>query len=346
MSHLSQLQFISGCPESTAVIRQFPEDFRVVEELSFEPSGNGQHVFLFIEKQNMNTETLANQLAKFTGVRQVAIGYAGLKDRNAITRQWFSVDLAGKPEPDWSGFNSEQIKIVETIRHDRKLKRGAIRSNHFQITLRQISGDQQELQRRLESIQRSGVPNYFGEQRFGRNDANLEQAKKLFLFSQTKGKSRKRANRHLRSIYLSAVRSYLFNQVLSKRVEDHTWNQPIEGDIFMLNGTQSIFTVDAIDEDIIRRVNTCDIHPTGPMWGGGEPLSSCKVLELEQQIMIKNQEWCDILVQEGLSQERRSLRSNVSEFIWDWNQDQLQVEFDLLKGCYATSVIRELVNPY
>jgi len=337
LSHLSQLQFISGCPESTAVIRQFPEDFRVVEELSFEPSGNGQHVFLFIEKQNMNTETLANQLAKFTGVRQVAIGYAGLKDRNAITRQWFSVDLAGKPEPDWSGFNSEQIKIVEAIRHDRKLKRGAIRSNHFQITLRQISGDQKEVQRRLESIQCSGVPNYFGEQRFGRDDNNLRQFEKLV-------KSEiKQPKRHLRGLYISAARSYLFNIVLSQRVAGKTWNTPVLGDVFMLEGSHSVFTAEAIDEDIIERVKTFDIHPTGPLWGGGKPMTTVDALAAEIQVLQSHKAWCEYLEQAGMKQERRALRVRVDNLKWEWEAEGLVLEFGLPTGCYATAVLRELV---
>jgi len=351
LSHLSQLHFALGQPESTARIRQQVEDFQVREQLSFNLDGKGQHVYLFLEKRNLNTDDLAKQLAKFADVKPLAIGYAGLKDRHAVTTQWFSIDLAGKPEPDWAELNSENnstgnsqiIKVIEVARHSRKLKRGAVRYNHFQITLKDFNGDKQDLMQRLEFIQRHGVPNYFGEQRFGRNDANLKQAEKLFLEQKQPGK-KKRVNRHLRGIYLSAVRALLFNQALSQRVQDKTWNQAIKGDVFMLDGSHSVFTVEAIDEQIIRRVDEYDIHPTGPMWGVGNPMTSHDALSIETQALQPYQVWRDLLVSEGLKQERRASRIVINKYQYEWQDNNFELQFSLPAGCYATSLLRELID--
>ena len=343
MSYLTQLHYAFGKPETSATIRQHAEDFQVREQLSFNPAGEGQHVYLFIEKRDLNTDDVAQQLARFADVRQVAVGYAGLKDRHAITTQWFSVDLAGQAEPDWTSMNSNNINVIEAVRHSRKLKRGAVRSNHFCIVLRDFSGDTEELERRLELIQHQGVPNYFGEQRFGRHDANLKQAEKLFLQSKESVR-KKRIKRHLRGIYLSAVRAFLFNQVLSHRVADKTWNQPVSGDVFMLDGSHSIFTVETIDGEIIRRVHEFDIHPTAPMWGSGLSLATGDAFAVETETLRAHQTWCDVLENAGMKQERRALRLKVEELDWAWQGSDVVLRFSLASGSYATSVLRELVS--
>ncbi|HEY5602002.1 MAG TPA: tRNA pseudouridine(13) synthase TruD [Gammaproteobacteria bacterium] len=338
MSHLLQLHYVLDRPDANAAIRQRPEDFRVSEQLSFEPDGAGQHVYLFIEKRGLNTEDLASQLAKFADVPPVAVGYAGLKDRHAVTRQWLSVDLAGKPEPHWPELNTDNVTVVETVRHTRKLKRGALRGNQFQITLRDYTGDPQDLARRLEFMQLQGIANYFGGQRFGRHDANLKQAEKLLT-----GKV-KQVKRHLRGLYLSAVRSYLFNLVLSQRVADRTWNQAIAGDVMMLEGSHSVFAADRIDSEIIQRVTALDIHPTGPLWGHGIPMTTRDALDIETRTLQSHQNWCELLSHAGLKQERRALRVKVVDLNWEWRGKDVVLDFQLPAGSYATAVLRELVR--
>lgn len=337
MSHLSQLHFAYGKPSSNAVIRSAPEDFKVNEQLSFKPADEGQHALLCVQKRSYNTSDVAKLLANFAGVKPVAIGYAGLKDKHALTTQWFSVDLAGKPEPLWNDMESEGLKIIAATRHSRKLKRGAISSNQFELILRQIAGDRDDINQRLEKIKAHGVPNYFGEQRFGNNDYNLVQAEKLLL-------KNKKVKRHLRSIYLSAVRSFLFNQVLSQRVAQQSWNKPMQGDVFMLSGSQSIFSPEQIDQEILGRVESADIHPTGPLYGAGELTTRLEVLEFEKKILSEFPRWCALLEKFGMKQERRSLRIVISDFNWDWQANELKLKFSLPSGCYATSVLRELVT--
>jgi len=338
LSHVSQLHYACGKPSATALIRRQPEDFRVTEQLSFPLDGEGQHVFLFIQKSNLNTDQVSAALAKFANVKQVAVGYAGLKDRQAVTRQWFSVDLAGKPEPDWSSLESDDLKVLEVTRHGRKLKRGAIAANHFELVLAEFEGEREEMEQRLQKIKLSGVPNYFGEQRFGRNEANLRQAEKMMT------NDKLRIKRHQRSLYLSAARSFLFNMVLSQRVADQTWNSALAGDVFMLDGSHSIFVPEEIDDDIKRRVADGDIHPTGPLWGVGELMTQHSVLQLERQVLEAYPQWRELLEKAGMKQERRALRLPVNAMESDWRDKDVVLKFGLPAGSYATVVLRELIS--
>ncbi len=185
---------------SIARIRSCPEDFRVDEELGFSPDGEGEHSLLHIRKRNRNTDQIARQLARHAGVRARDVSYCGLKDRVAVTSQWFSVWLPGKADPDWSTMEEEGLQILEQSRHRRKLQRGALQCNRFEIVLREIQGAQEDVEKRLSLIKAQGVPNYFGEQRFGRDGGNLLAAQTMF-----EGKRIK--DRFLRGLYLSSARS-------------------------------------------------------------------------------------------------------------------------------------------
>lgn len=320
-----------------AEIRLLPEHFQVNEKLPFEPAGEGGHVMLLIEKTGSNTDWVAKHLARFADVDEVAVGYAGMKDRHAVTTQWFSVNLEGLSEPDWSAFDIDLCRILHISRHNKKLKRGALSGNLFTLTLTAIQGDKGLWQQSLERIEANGVPNYFGEQRFGYQHANLDKADKWF------NESRKPKKRHQRSIILSAARSWLFNLVLSERVKQNNWNQWLEGDVMQLAGTRgSFFSADNADTDIQHRLDTFDIHPTGPLWGWGEPLNQSHSLMLEQQALQDWQTWQAGLEQAGLKQERRPLRLHPEALTWQFEQDTLTVSFYLPAGSYATAVLREL----
>src|SRR5580693_579808 len=162
-----------GAPPLTAEMRRTPEDFRVDEILGYDADGEGEHALLWVEKRGANTDWVAKELAKFAGIPPLNVGYAGLKDRHAVTRQTFSVQLAGKPDPDWNAFPHEDIKVLAVTRHKRKLKRGALRGNRFVLVLRQVDGDHTVADHILKQIAQRGVPNYFGEQRFGREGGNV-----------------------------------------------------------------------------------------------------------------------------------------------------------------------------
>jgi len=321
------------------VIRSKPEDFQVDEQLRFQPEGEGEHVLLHLRKRNTNTEWLSKQLAEFAGVPYRDVSYAGLKDRNAVTRQWFSVRLPVTKDLDWTGLESEEIQLLEAVRHRRKLRRGALSQNRFCLRLRELDAKPDEMEQRLQQISLQGIPNYFGEQRFGHDGNNLTMVDRLFS-----GELKKVA-RHKRSIYLSAARSYLFNLVLARRLEQGSWNRAIPGDIMQLDGSGSHFSVTEIDETIQQRIADLDIHPTGPLRGKGERKVTGAIAELEQQVLEAYPEWLDGLIRFGLSHDRRALRARVIGLKWNWLPDgDLELEFALNPGSYATMVLRELVE--
>ncbi len=307
--------------------------------LGFQPVGEGEHVLLRLRKRNTNTEWLAKQLAEFAAVPVRDVSYAGLKDRNAVTSQWFSVRLPVTQDLDWSRLESDEIQLLEAVRHRRKLRRGALAQNRFRLRLRKLVADSDELQRRLQQISLQGVPNYFGEQRFGHDGNNLIMVERLF------SGELKKVVRHKRSMYLSAARSYLFNHVLGQRLEQGNWNQALPGDIMQLDGSGSHFSVTEIDETIQQRVTDLDIHPTGPLWGRGEPKVTGAVAELEQAVSQRHVHWLDGLKRFGLNHDRRALRARVIYLQWNWlNPGDLELEFGLHPGSYATMVLRELVR--
>ncbi len=328
-----------GRPDSTAIIRSQPEDFQVEEQLSFQPEGEGEHHFLYLQKRNTNTEWLAKQLARFCGVPPKDVGYAGLKDRNAITSQWFSIRIPGTETPAWSKLESEELKLLQAVRHRRKLRRGALAHNSFRLRLRELKGDRLELENRLKQITVKGVPNYFGEQRFGHAQNNLSFADQLFTGELNK------VSRHKKGIYLSAARSYLFNMVLAKRVADGIWDKAIPGDSMLLDGSRSHFSVTDIDQEIKQRCAELDIHPTGPLWGKGEHSITADASELEQTVLQAYPEWMRGLIKFGLSYERRALRSRVIDLKWEWlAESDLELRFGLYPGSYATALLREVVS--
>lgn len=324
-----------GAPLIRARARVAPEDFRVDEIDAFEASGAGEHLLLTVEKRGMNTAFAARRIAQWAGVAESAIGYAGLKDRHAVTRQRFSVWLPKKASPDIAALGSEDLKVVASAWHSRKLPRGALAGNRFVLVLREVEGDRDGVDARLQAIAARGVPNYFGEQRFGHGGGNVAQALAMF--------AGKRVRREERSLLLSAARSEIFNAALAARVARGDWDAAADGDVFMLDGSQSVFGPVEDDEAIAARIAGFDIHPTGPMWGRGEPRTAGAIHALESAIAASHQALCDGLEAAGMKQERRSLRLPVRELAWHWlGDDALELAFALPPGAYATVVMREL----
>jgi len=328
-----------GGPAGQARLRQELEDFVVDEDLGFAPDGEGEHQLLWLEKRGANTEWVGRQLAAFAGLPQQAVSWAGLKDRHAITRQWFCVHTGVKGGPDWSALNFDEFAVLEAHHHRRKLRPGYLAGNRFRIRLRGFDGDREALARRLEAVARHGVPNYFGEQRFGRGEGNLHRAQALFA-----GEVRQ-APRHLRGLWLSAARSQLFNQVLALRVERKDWDHPLVGDCLQLAGSNSFFLAEAPDADLVARVLAGDLHPSGPLCGRGVPATRGDAAGLEAAALAGFEPWVQGLAAAGMEQERRPLRLMSTDWSWDWVHDaDLEIAFRLPAGAFATAVLRELVD--
>lgn len=293
----------------TAGFRRSSADFRVDEELGFAPEGEGEHLYLQVRKTDQNTRWVARLLAEHFAVASAAVGYSGLKDRRAITVQWFSVQLPGGSEvPVLPAL--EGCEILASGRHPRKLRPGSHRRNHFVIRLSRFEGDRNALAERLALIARRGIPNYFGEQRFGIGGGNLHEVERILSARSPRFKSRGNNKGDKGGLYLSAARSWLFNQVLAARVLDGSW------------------LADAAD---------------GPLWGRGRSPAADDVARYEAAVFAIWQPWCDALEHSGLRQERRALALPVEDLSWSWEGDDLVLDFSLPPGCYATALLRELV---
>lgn len=326
-----------GAPGASAQMRACPEDFRVDELRDGEPDGEGEHLLLHIRKRNRNTDEVARALARCAGVRAHDVSYCGLKDRVAVTTQWFSVWLPGQPDPDWSPILDESLALLGQARTRRKLQRGGLRGNRFTLLLREVQGDREALEKRLTAVAEHGVPNYFGEQRFGREGSNLAAAEAMFGGRRVK-------DRHRRGLYLSAARSLLFNEVLAVRVGDASWDRALPGEALQLAGSRSFFVEKNIDDALAARLARGDVLPSGPLWGRGELPSAAAARALEEAVLATYSDFREGLEKAGLKQERRALRLPVADLQWQWRDDgrNLQLRFSLPSGSYATAVLREL----
>jgi tRNA pseudouridine13 synthase len=329
-----------GVPDLEARLRVQPEDFEVQEELGFMPAGSGAHLLLQVRKVNANTQHVARQLARFSGCRVGDVGYAGLKDRRAVAVQWFSVPRP-RQERDWSVVGSPEFTVLSCAAHTRKLPRGALAGNRFAIRLRSaepaLSGAAlaAQLAPRLALLGSRGVPNYFGPQRFGRAGANLARIDTPFA----------ELARAERGFVLSAARALIFNAVLARRVQAHSWGQLQRGDVVNLDGRGSVFALEQDpDESLRQRCEALQVHPTGPLWGRGTPLSAAAVAQLEAQVADTYPPAAQLCVQPGMRAERRSLRLAVYELRTEAEPAALRLHFRLPRGAFATAVLRELVR--
>ncbi|MEK8047401.1 tRNA pseudouridine(13) synthase TruD [Ideonella margarita] len=301
---------------ATATLKLLNEDF-IVTELPLQlPSGEGEHIWLDIEKNGANTAFVAQQLAAAAGVDERDVGYAGLKDRYAITRQWFSIYLPKGETPDLTQLQHPEFKVLSQSRHVKKLRPGDLLGNHFRIVLREVTGDRDAIEANLKAVAAHGVPNYFGAQRFGHDGGNVEQGRAM-LAREIRVRNPKK-----KGIYLSAVRSFIFNEVLALRMQQGLWVKTLPGDVM----------------DEVGR-------PTGPLWGRGRVSTTEDAQALENGVAERNAVLCDGMEHAGLDQQRRSLVASPQDMSWEWLQaDQLVITFALPAGNYATSLLNEILH--
>ena len=315
------------------LIKQSNSDFAVTEQLGFAPSGRGEHCFLYVQKSGANTAWVAGQLARHAGVRETDVGFSGLKDRHALTRQWFSVRCDGTV--DWAAIDLPGISILEIARHGRKLRRGVHERNDFRIAVRNFRAERAELATLLENIAQAGVPNYFGPQRFGRDGNNLQLVELLIA-----GKQLRRARR---SMAISAARAYVFNSIVDSRVRDGTWDLAVPGEACQLAGSNSFFTADVVTAETEARLRRFDIHPTAALWGTGKMGNAGESAAYESRVAAQHGEICEALVRCGARVSRRATRVRPENFSWQLEDATLCLRFGLPRGSYATSVLREII---
>ncbi|MCS5587424.1 MAG: tRNA pseudouridine(13) synthase TruD [Porticoccaceae bacterium] len=293
-----------GEPLGRAMFRYCPEDFSVDEIIDFQPSNEGEHLLLHIQKRDQNTQWVAGLLAELAGIERRAVGFCGLKDRFAVTTQWFSLHLPGR-EITQQQLQHEDFQILSSHRHHQKLRRGMHAGNRFNIVLRDFNVDTRVLYERLERIRCCGVPNYFAEQRFGRQGNNLNRAAELIAEGRLKG------NKYGTGMYLSAARSWLFNLLL----------------------------------DSYLGLGSARFGETGALWGRGRSASTAELGKMETEVLANWEKWCDALEHAGLKQERRLFLLQPENFTYQCiDKNTFELSFDLLAGCYATAVLREIAK--
>lgn len=336
-------------PQITGELKTSPQDFYVEEELGFEPEGKGEHLYLFIEKQGVNTEFLARLIAKHANIAANKVTYSGVKDRHAVTRQWFCLHVLNQ-ELDGTQLlqainddlhEDESAKLVQMARHPRKLKVGVHKTNRFVLRIRNLAGDVTDLEDRLALVSLEGVPNYFGPQRFGIQGNNLIQGQRWLA----KSPSPKKRLTKTESFWLSAIRSWFFNQALSDQVASGLWGQVFIDDRVQLQGTQSAFKVDDINANLLRRLHQLDLHPQIPLLNTGA-LGDTSVLRAHSmsQSWAGNETLVEQLNRLSLGREQRAARVIPENMVWELLNEQLIVQFSLPKGSFATSVLRELID--
>lgn len=323
--------------------RMTADDFRVEEVLGFSPEGGGEHLWLWVEKRDLTTAMVARELAKACEVAPRDIGYAGMKDRVALTRQWFSVHLPGREAPKdlAERLQGLEVGLLEQCRHPRKLKRGVHRGNRFLLRVVGRAAVDRGLQARWQRLLAQGVPNYFGPQRFGPHGRNLQRA-----ISVLERGWRKRDDRD--GMLLSAARSYLFNEQLAARIEEGCWASPLPGDVVMLDGSESQFVVEPLDDEInaelVERAARLDLHPAGILWGEGVTRALAAAAGHESRLGARYPALCRGLVAAGVRLARRPLRMRLGEADLTVGDDEVWLDFTLPKGAFATAVLRELID--
>ncbi|AFH93000.1 MULTISPECIES: tRNA pseudouridine(13) synthase TruD [Providencia] len=336
---LMNVQYLHGKPLSTGKLKSQPEDFIVKEDLGFELDGEGEHVMVRVEKTGCNTLFVAEQLAKFAKISARSVSYAGLKDRNAVTEQWFCLQMPGKETPDFSLWQLDGCRVIATTRQKRKLRIGTLKGNQFELTIRDISVPE-DVEARLQKVAEQGIPNYFGEQRFGRDGQNLTQALRWANQEITV------RERNKRSFYLSAARSAMFNHVASERIENQTINQVLLGDALQLTGRGSWFVATAEELPTLQaRVASGELSITAPLPGDGELGTQEDALVFETNSLESYHSLMTLMKNERVSSTRRAMIVKPQNFQWQWiDQTTLKLNFFLNSGSFATSVVREIIN--
>jgi tRNA pseudouridine13 synthase len=323
-------------PRVKGVLKQCNADFIVEEHLPERPDGDGEHLWLFIEKDGQNTAWVARQIAKWAGVKTRDVSYAGLKDRHAITRQTFSVHLPGKATPSPHLINIEGVEVISHARHSRKLKTGQLIGNQFTIRVRNSDEPLETIENRWDKIVAAGVPNYFGEQRFGHGGQNVEKGIEWLC-------GRMKIPRHQQSIYLSAVRSFYFNNLLANRVKQGNWNTVIENDFVQFTEGKTGFFVGALDEDIETRCKNRVLSPCASLIGKNKE-SFAGLEDRERSLLVDYAEVIRALEEKGVARQFRKLRVFPESANFSDVEGDPVFSFFLPAGAFATTVLHELID--
>jgi tRNA pseudouridine13 synthase len=337
----------SELPGTGGTLRACNEDFAVDEELPYAPSGAGAHVLIRIEKRGMTSPDAARVIARTVGVRERDIGIAGMKDRHAVTRQWMSLPPPATPEQALALAHPE-LRVLEAHRHPHKLRTGHVRANRFVLRVRDVGPDAAERARAIlaELARPPGAPNWYGEQRFGRDGNNAARGKAL-LDARGSGQPERRGNPRLDRLMVSALQSQLFNDWLVARLGDGLYRAAIAGDL-LHKRSGGMFPCDDPATDTARLL-AGEIVATGPMFGDRmrQPVEGSPAAEREAQILAHHQlDRAAFAAVRALAEgTRRDAAIEVRDAaVVTVDGSTLEVAFTLPGGAYATAVMREIMK--
>lgn len=340
IQHLAARPFISAeVPPITGRLKDNPEDFLVEELPAYTPSGTGEHLYLWIEKRGMNTPDAARALASALGARFEEVGWAGLKDRQAITRQWLSFHHAATPRADELAL--EGVRVLEVTRHVNKLRTGHLRGNRFRLRLADVpAGHEQHAEQCLALLAERGLPNFYGAQRFGHGGRNLVSAYDFIV-----GGGRPPQKPFLRKLFMSSLQAGLFNAWLAARIEGGLFDRVLEGDVLRKEETGGLFVSSepVLDQERCQR---WEISATGPMFGSRMKAPLAAALALEESVLARWGVTPAQLVRAEKYGEgtRRVARIRPDGARMVRTGDDLELEFSLPKGSYATVLVEELTK--
>jgi tRNA pseudouridine13 synthase len=337
----------ASVPGTGGRLRVEPEDFVVDEIPAYDPAGEGEHLFLRIEKRSRATDDVRRELSKLLKIRQDDIGVAGLKDKHAVTRQWISVPASVLGEERAASLELAGVRVLEARRHRNKLRTGHLRGNRFEIRIRQ-AGPEALLRARecAGRIAKEGVPNYYGEQRFGHDGETVALGLTLLRGrAEQEGQPPRRVDRSLRRLALSSVQSALFNQLLVSRMESGRLHEVELGDVMQVVASGGSF----VAEDLGREQARFDRHEivtTGPMFGPKMLRAAGGPGEREEAILAESGLEMEAFAKQGklLLGTRRPYLVRLEGLEVEGEGEDVWVRFTLPSGAYATVVMREIMK--
>lgn len=333
-------------PGVPALFKAVPEDFRVDELPAYLPCGEGEHLFLRIEKRGRDTREVVREIARTLKVGERDVGVAGQKDRHAVTTQWISVHLAAASVEEALSLQGEGFRVLEASHHRNKLRIGHLRGNRFQIVLRGVTGSGlDELRTIAAALTLVGLPNYYGAQRFGRRGDNAEVGRAILLGSDDPRARRALRDPRQRRFLVSAFQSEVFNRVLARRLQEGTWARPSAGDVLERLESGGLFVCEDPATDL-ERVRSFECSVTGPVPGSKvRPTPSGAPAALEAEALAATGvEEAHLSASPDARGTRRALRLPIEVGVEGGEGEEAHLSFELPAGSYATSVLREFTK--
>jgi tRNA pseudouridine13 synthase len=324
-------------PGTGGRIKVAPEDFEVEEVPSYEPCGEGDHLYLWMEKRGVAPEHFAQGVARRLGVHPGEVGTAGLKDRHAVTRQWVSVPAAC--EPNVGQLDADNVRVLKSARHTNKLKPGHLKGNRFRILVRDATNPDAATAV-LDRIRTHGMPNFYGPQRFGRDGSTVELGMKCLA-----GKAPRRIRPFLYRFALSAVQSVLFNDYLARRVNDGLYRTVLDGDVMTKWPFGGMFTVTDVPVEQAR-FDARETVTAGPMFGKKTFPANGVAAEREAAVLSDNGLSINSFGGFGklvLGTRRQNL-VYLDDLTAEREPEGLRLTFTLPAGSYATVLLAEVMK--